>query len=184
MTTIVQRVCLERGGVEGGLAPTNLVVTDSSGQQYLKLQLSHPLLVRLICRDEAALFQATKNASLSGSDQLKALKGKLQSAIEQELLKHENSEDKALFEEGAAAPKKDKGKVRKVKPSQCFETVEIEVDGTQVLCLVPPNGRFQEIHALLQEAMLEAVFCYLAKDCKETLENMVKRSYKKRKENP
>ena len=163
--------------------PLNLVVEDSVGQPYLKVQPSHPMIVKLVCKDHQDIFQQTKNASLSSSGQLAKLKEALQKAIVAELKKHEDQEDVALFEDGPQpSDKKDKKKHIKAKASQFFESVELEVNGSKVICLVPPNDKFQEVIVQMKEDMLEAVFNYLAMDCKETLENMVKRGYKRRKD--
>ena len=115
--------------------PTNLLVTDSGGQEYLKAQPSHPMIVKLVCKDEQENFQKTKNASLSGSEQLKKLKAQLQSVIQKELDSYETNQGQPLFGDGQQTANKSKAKFIMAKASQCFETVVLDVEGTNVVCL-------------------------------------------------
>ena len=103
--------------MDPSLVPTNLLVKDSGGQEYLKVQPSHPMIVKLVCKDEEEIFQKTKNASLSGSEQLKKLKAQLQSVIHKELDSYEANQDQPLFGDGQQPANKSKGKFIMAKAS-------------------------------------------------------------------
>lgn len=82
MVEIENRLALSYGGGQLLAIPPSLVV-EEQGQRFLKLQLSHPVLVKLFCGQKVELLGGLKNPSLVGSAKLQQLKtAAIQAAVD------------------------------------------------------------------------------------------------------
>lgn len=134
------------------------LVVESGGQKFFKLQCTHPAVCKLLCGQNTALFQGSKNPSMAGSSRLQMLKDSVQQALRNAVMPPEPA---GVFEDekGAGNPPK---KRQKKLPHP--DSLEVDVCGSKVVVLTPQNFKAQDVFVLMDKEMLENVFGFLHKD--------------------
>jgi len=136
---------------EKWLVPLNLVV-EHAGRQWLKISPINYGLVRTICYDRIV----PKNASFSVCGEIENMKRMRNEAAQQP----EQTPAEELFQSDGQPSKK------KRKPSATAkkEIVSFEIAGSVVQRLAPRSRQSEDLHVLIEEMSLEAVFHAIRND--------------------
>ena len=156
--------------------PSSLLVKAETGQKFLKLRPSAPILVKLICGPEHAEELAkVKNPSLATSPKFQELRGMIEEAVR----KHADGKQDAEHDLFGDVEPDTVTKQGKPSLQDAPETISLDLNGVTITCLTPTSWKSSDISVALEESQLEAVFSHLEEDCPECFENRKKRRYEK-----
>ena len=177
MVDISEKVVLSYKKASSVVIPDTLVHVSEDGTKYLKVQGSHPTIVKLVAADQVDLLRSCRNPSLSHGEYFALLKQKQQEALEALCSKEEEKDAEALFE----AKEKNKTSKKKLALKDLPETLGIELAGQTIVLLRPSTWKGTDVWVQMDANMLAATFDFLSKDCEECFKDGTKRSYNKRK---
>ncbi|CAE7364428.1 unnamed protein product, partial [Symbiodinium microadriaticum] len=174
MVDIQERYALSYAGGEHVPIPPTLLHSASDGAKFLKLRPSHRTICKLVCGKNLDIFKRNANPSIAGSAALQRLKEQLLETLRASVAS-KSEEAAAAFFEDASSNEPRKTKFQKVDDAP--ETIQMVVNGKEVVFLTPSNAKTTDLVVKLDPVMLQAVLDVLAEDVESCFSTGSKRQF-------